>query len=229
LATGILRKWMALHQRWGCRVLLLSLILVVAFFPYLQVYTTVPGLSALKAYILISGMAAVGAGSRHLWIAAGLGAIDIGLSSAVEMLSREYEWANSLSWARMLLMGVLAVYAVYFVLRFVLGAREITRDQIYAGISMYLLIGFVFASLYFLLLTLDPGSFAVQGSLRVAMGPIPDVMYFSFVTLTTLGYGDITPVNPIARSLSILEGLSGTLYMATFMARLVSLHAARRQ
>ena len=229
MVRDILRRWLALHQRWGCRVLLLSMVLVVALFPYLQTYASIPVFSALKVLILFSGMAAVGAGSRHLLIAAFLGLLDIGLSLSIGFLDREYGPSVAISYARLLLMGVLATYVVFWLLRFVLGAREITRDQIYAGISLYLMIGFVFGATYFLLLTLDPGSFAVQGSLSIVMGPIPDVMYFSFVTLTTLGYGDITPLNPIARSLSQLEALSGTLYMAIFMARLVSLHTARKQ
>jgi hypothetical protein len=227
--TDILQRWLAFHQRWGCRVLLLSLILVVALFPYLQTYASIPVFSTLKVLILFSGMAAVGAATRHLLIAALLGVLDVGLSLSIGSIDREYGPNIAISYARLLLMGILATYVVYWLLRFVLGAREITRDQIYAGISLYLMIGFAFGSMYFLLLTLDPGSFAVQSSLQVVMGPIPDVMYYSFVTLTTLGYGDITPVNPIARSLSQVEALSGTLYMAIFMARLVSLHAARKQ
>jgi hypothetical protein len=71
---------------------------------------------------------------------------------------------------------------------------------------------------------LQPGSF--RGILDTG-GPAPvssELLYFSFVTLTTVGYGDITPVGSYARSLAILEGISGVLFVATFVARLVALY-----
>jgi len=83
------------------------------------------------------------------------------------------------------------------------------------------MLGFAFGCVYYLTRTLDPGCFAVNTS-RVETHDA-DLMYFSFVTLATLGYGDITPVARITRVLAVLEAIAGTLYMAVFMARLVSL------
>lgn len=109
-----------------------------------------------------------------------------------------------------------------------LQANYITHDQIYAGISVYLMLGFAFGCIYYLLSMLMPGCFAVNNA-SLAGVRTPDLMYFSFVTLATLGYGDITPVARSARALAQLEALAGTLYMAVSMARLVSLAGGRAQ
>src|SRR6185369_14300634 len=101
--------------------------------------------------------------------------------------------------------------------------RIITRDQIYAGICMYIMLGFAFGSVFYLVYILDPTSFSVNNQLLG--GKNPDLMYFSFVTLATLGYGDITPRTPAVRGLAVLEALVGTIYVAVFMARLVSLRS----
>jgi Ion channel len=118
---------------------------------------------------------------------------------------------------------VLILFATYCVLRYVLNARIITRDQIYAAICMYVMLGFAFGAVFYLINILNPNSFA--GQTRPA-GDTPDLMYFSFVTLATLGYGDITPRSNISRSLSVLEALAGMVYIAVFMARLVSLRSS---
>ena len=119
---------------------------------------------------------------------------------------------------------VLILFSTYCVMRYVLRARIITRDQIYAGICMYMMLGFAFGAVFYLVNILDPNSFAANCKLADGRHR-PDLMYFSFVTLATLGYGDITPQTNMARSLAVVEALAGMLYIAIFMARLVSLRA----
>ena len=89
---------------------------------------------------------------------------------------------------------------------------------------MYLMLGFAFGTVFYLVNILDPKSFAANVEL-VARGDKPDLMYFSFVTLATLGYGDITSRTNLARSLAVVEALVGMLYIAIFMARLVTMHS----
>jgi hypothetical protein len=103
--------------------------------------------------------------------------------------------------------------------------REITAETIKGGISVYFLIGFLWAYLYSILLLLDPQAlFFAKESFEYA-----NLMYFSFTTLTTLGYGDITPVNWMARNLTILESTFGQIYLTVLIARLVGLHIAGKQ
>jgi hypothetical protein len=81
----------------------------------------------------------------------------------------------------------------------------------------------LWAYAYALVARLDPGAFS--GPVSTADGPRA-VFYFSFVTLTTVGYGDVLPVHPVARSLAMLEAVTGPLYLAILVARLVSLVVA---
>jgi hypothetical protein len=120
---------------------------------------------------------------------------------------------------------VVALLAAASALRFALGARVVDREHLYAALSAYLLAGIFFGVFYWVLERTWPGSFAVPGaeggqgnfSLTVAI-------YCSFVTLATLGYGDIVPRSEVARGLAIMEAVAGQLYLAVMIARLVSLY-----
>lgn len=96
----------------------------------------------------------------------------------------------------------------------------VTFHRILGAISAYLLLGVAWADAYALLALLRPSAFA--GAVDSAGGARVWI-YFSFVTLTTVGYGDIVPVDPVARSLAVLEAVTGPLYIAILLARLVSL------
>lgn len=112
----------------------------------------------------------------------------------------------------------------------ILRERSVSEDTILGGIAVYLLLGVLFQSMYGLLEYLAPGSFAgaLQTSEAVAPGRYPGFVYYSFVTLTTLGFGDVTPVHEVARSLTIAEALVGQLYLAVLVASLVGMHLAGR-
>lgn len=119
---------------------------------------------------------------------------------------------------------VAELVAVLLLVLVVLGqtfrAGPVTSHRIQGGIAAYLLLGLMWAVAYALVETLHPGSFS--GAIGVAGGHRAWT-YFSFVTLTTVGYGDILPVSPAARSLAVLEAVTGPLYIAILLARLVSL------
>jgi hypothetical protein len=95
----------------------------------------------------------------------------------------------------------------------------ITAYRIQGAIAVYLLLGLAWAHTYDLIEYLSPGAFTgtITDSARFSSW-----MYFSFVTLATLGYGDITPMHPVARSLAVAEAITGQLYLAILIARLVS-------
>ena len=101
----------------------------------------------------------------------------------------------------------------------------VTYHRILGAVAVYLLLGLTWANAYAFLHELRPNAFA--GSLGDALNS-QTWIYYSFVTLTTVGYGDITPVHPAARSLAIGEALTGQLYLAITLARLVSLHVSTR-
>jgi hypothetical protein len=97
----------------------------------------------------------------------------------------------------------------------------VTDDRIFVSVSLYLLLGMLWFSLYNLLEAVHPGSFALQ-STPLSSLPRGTLIYLSLATLTTLGYGDIVPVTPIARMVAALEAVAGVLYIAITVARLVA-------
>ncbi len=107
------------------------------------------------------------------------------------------------------------------ILTHVLRDEEVSREKIFGALSVYLLLGVIWAMLFIMVDLLVPGSLrhGQEQALNSAQ-----IVYYSFVTLTTLGYGDIVPVSPSARALATLEALTGQLYLTVLVARLVGLH-----
>ncbi len=114
------------------------------------------------------------------------------------------------------------------VLSDVLKAEKVTTDTIHGAISVYLLIGVTWAILYSLIEGVQPQSFLIaHGQITYVTEYILHFLYYSFVTLTTLGYGDITPLTPLAKTLSYMEAVTGQIYIAVLIARLVGVHIAQ--
>ncbi len=107
-------------------------------------------------------------------------------------------------------------------------SRRVKIDHVLGGVVLYLNIGLTFAVIYTLVEHISPGSFLLpQPSPGLPVHP-SYFAYFSFVTLTTVGYGDTLPVNAMARSLATLESALGQLYPAIILARLVSIEVSQR-
>lgn len=118
---------------------------------------------------------------------------------------------------------VFLMLSIYLILRELTVAEQVTADIIKGGICVYFLLGFLWTVMYDVIYSLDINSFhAATPTLSRA-----DLNHFSFTTLTTIGYGDITPVSEMARVLANLEGIVGVIYPTVFIARLVSLHSNR--
>ena len=107
------------------------------------------------------------------------------------------------------------------------GSGRVTYHHIMGAILLYLTIAITFVALFTFIGSLAPKAFSGL-SLEDSPALASNLIYFSFVTLTTTGYGDIFPVHPIARSLCNLESIFGQLYPATLLARLVTLELAHR-
>ena len=117
-------------------------------------------------------------------------------------------------------------YAVIIILQIIVRSAEITREIIFAAVVAYLLIALMWAFLYMILELVIPGSFSIpQSSIRQETMRFE---YFSFITITTLGYGDITPLSDRASALALLEALIGKIYLVVLVAWLVGMHVSRR-
>jgi hypothetical protein len=121
------------------------------------------------------------------------------------------------------LLGVgLSLFAAGAALRFALRGRKVDIERLAAALSAYLLAGHCFGIGYFEVEQLRTGSFAVAGTPTLpAQLDLQTAIYFSFVTLATLGYGDISPLTPTARGMAISEAILGQFYLAVLVARLV--------
>jgi voltage-gated potassium channel Kch len=126
-------------------------------------------------------------------------------------------WLNqaTLSAASLMIWTILALLAAAGALSFALRAQSIKREHVYAVLSTYLLAGVFFGNFYWTLEQVRPGTFTFAGDFSRT-----SAMYFSFVTLATVGYGDIVPRTDIARGLATVEGVGGQLFLAVLIARL---------
>lgn len=118
---------------------------------------------------------------------------------------------------------IFLAFSIYLIMRELIYAEQVTADIVKGGICVYFLLGFFWTSVYEIVYTFDTSSFnALTHTITRS-----DLNHFSFTTLTTVGYGDISPASKIARVLANLEGMVGVMYPAVFIARLVSLQSSR--
>jgi hypothetical protein len=116
----------------------------------------------------------------------------------------------------------------FVVARAVFAPGRITLHRVVGAVLLYLVIGFTFIALFCFVALFEPHAFAGLQPLQDNLAVASNFGYFSFVTLTSVGYGDIVPVHPYARSLANMEAIIGQLYPATLLARLVTLEIAGR-
>jgi voltage-gated potassium channel len=119
---------------------------------------------------------------------------------------------------------VLLVFACYRILTSAFSEPVVTSETLRAAVSLYLLLGVTFASAYFL------GSLVIPNAVLQNSAPakqMTDMIYLSFATLTNLGYGDIRPNVSAMRSIAMLEGISGQLFLTLLVARLVGIHTTQ--
>jgi hypothetical protein len=209
----------ALPTIWKFRPLVLSLLLLMLLYPYVE--AKVFFLKALIALVLLAGIYAIGRHTRFFWIACLLGLPALA-STAVSIIIGHPLAEVVTSVGTVLFMGFTTVTILWHTLA---EEDEVTTDTLYGVACVYLLSGLTWSSLYQLVETAQPGSFYVSSAQNPDhMIHWSDLLFFSFVTLTTLGYGDIIPVTSAARSLTVIEAVFGVLYNAILIARLVGLY-----
>jgi hypothetical protein len=174
------------------------------------------------AVILVCGVFIM-SGSR-IAVAAMLGALVMASVAAVLRIKSPSLLDLNLFAGSWLIMGLTLGLVVA---RAVFAAGRITYHRVMGAVLLYLTVAVIFAALFTVVGTLAPKAF---NGMAVQDGPAlaSNVIYFSFATLTTTGYGDVFPVHPLARSLCNLEAVFGQLYPATLLARLVTLELVDR-
>jgi len=174
---------------------------------------------AFNVLIALSGVAATGWRLSLLLLTA----VVLGLRLApVSMIGERLEMGAIMTGSAIALLAVVATA------RFALRSATIGNEHIYAALSAYVLGGLLGGVLHLLVAVTWPGSYAdVAAGGGPATLTLPSAIYFSFVTLATLGYGDVIPRSEVARGLAIFEAVAGQLYIAVTIARLVSAQRAR--
>jgi hypothetical protein len=133
-------------------------------------------------------------------------------------------WLSQITY---LILAVFHLSITWVLFRYVFTSTSVTGDVIYGAVAIYFLLSFLFVPLYGMLEIASPGSFVDNATGMPVRWQ--QLVYYSLITLSSTGYGDIVPVNPWARMLAGLEATIGIMYVAILVARLVSLYEAQRQ
>ncbi|NTW02663.1 MAG: two pore domain potassium channel family protein [Oscillochloris sp.] len=144
------------------------------------------------------------------------------ISNAIYSFNTTQRWALFLGYFAT---GLLQLTVLRTLVRLIFSARVVTREVLYAATAVYLLLGGFFVPIYGFIETLQPGSF-IDSAAPGDLVSWQQFIYYSYVTLTTMGYGDILPHTMWARSLATFEAVCGVLYVTIIMARLVSIYTA---
>jgi len=211
--------------RFSAVELLLALVLLFVSAPFIE---DLPGGDLIEAVLLtlvmVAAVLAVGGRRRTLTVALLL------LSPALVG-----KWVNHVRPDLMPPAVLLAPTVIFFgfivahLLRFIVRAPRVDTNVLCAGLSGYLLLGLLWLPMHLMVARLNPAAFALPAG--ASAGATLDgfsAFYFSFSTLCTIGYGDITPVSKAARMLAVTEAITGLFYLAVLISRLVAVYASRR-
>jgi hypothetical protein len=215
---------------WGDKGLSALLVLLLLSFLLASLFKTGIGTlitSVFLSLLLLTGVATISAKKFHR------AAVSILVMVGIILTWLKYFNPSSKAlhiWCDLVSIFYLTILTLV-VIRHVFEEGPVTVDKVRGAVAAYILVGFTLAILFHLIELRHPGSFrlteaAATGTYTVKQS---EFTYFSFVTMTTVGYGDVTPVNPVARMFAVLEALFGQLYPATLLARLVSLQIMHRQ
>jgi voltage-gated potassium channel Kch len=219
VATGGLRVVGRIYLRRRYAILFYTLLLTMVAAPLVAAFELNPSL--LEFFLAANLLAAV------MPVSAGKGrGILLAILTVVWLARPTTAWFDHPALAAMTLgmWTLIGLFAAAVALRFAMRATRVDAEHLYAALSAYLLAGIFFGLFYWVLQQIWPGTFAITGDFSRM-----SAIYFSFVTIATLGYGDIVPRSDVARGLAIVEGVGGQLFLAVLVARLVSLYSRGKE
>jgi len=203
-------------------ILLILLLLIFVVSPFIVPYYYGPTiLNIIAAAVLLSATYAVS--RRRSFLIFGITFSIFSIVVTFWLAASPEHWLIIVSHSGLV---VLIAFFASAILSYVLGSDKVTWDKIYGAICAYLLLGYAWTFAYSVVTEIQPASFVSMTSPMPAdvVGRVMHLRYFSFVTLATIGYGDIVPQTPAARTLALLEAIVGQFYLVALVGRLVGLH-----
>lgn len=158
----------------------------------------------------------------------------VAVLAAVSVILRVFEWMSRHWWlecSNAIVSGIFVALLIGVIVVQVFREGPINFHRIAGSIALYMLVGLLFASMYAFLDFLDPSAFNIAPYLdsrdpHIVAG---NLIYYSFITLTSVGFGDIAPVHPVAKTTTMLEAMVGQLFPAILLARLVAMEIEESQ
>ena len=216
MTSDLLRERLKPIHNYKTVFLLVFLLAFILIFPYFEQFRIGDGLLV----VIMTG----------LLISAGFNASDHPHEFAITLLllipAALTSWAHFFIVSREIFLIqivsviIFLVYTLVIILRRVMQTRYVTENQIFSAISVYIMIALAYAFAYQFIDLIIPGSFKISSG----GSSFSSFMYFSFTSLATVGFGDISAVTPFARSVTILEMITGVMYLAIFVGVLVNAH-----
>lgn len=199
--------------------LLVAIVLFLILRPFVEDFVRLSFLMEIfVTAILLSGIYAVSEDRISL-----IFALITGLPALFTNWSFQFLKSPSLLLIHHICAGLFFAVATIIIIRHLINQKVITVDLIWGAVCGYFLLGFMWGDIFSLLETIQPGSF----NLGQQAPDIDSLIYFSFVTLATLGYGDIVPLTKQAQSLAIIETVMGQMYLAVNIAALVAIRISQ--
>jgi len=218
------------YRPWRFLILLVTLILVLVIQPMVRGFSNrSPVFDVLYSLVLVAAILSFSEGRWPTRLALILGVPALLGRWLAYMLASSSDDFVALTDHFVEILFLMFVAAMILRAMFIQGG--ISLDSIFGAICAYLLLGMAWGSLYSVIEVSHPGSFQAAGEMADALksaearGSV--LVYYSFVTMTTVGYGDITPVSPPARTLAWLEAMMGQFYIAVLVAFLVGIRVSQ--
>ena len=200
-----------------CFYLFIVLLALIGVSPFMEGVRGSYLLSGFNAFVVLAAAAALGRTALSFLVVLLL----IGAAVALRYASIEEGRAALFNWALML-HALVYFSVIVLLLRYVFGPEVLDADRMWGAGAAYVMIGVLWCFIY-ALIELEPGqTFLVRGD--AAKLQLTELLYFSFSTLTTIGFGDIVPVSRGAQVAAIFEGIVGTLFLAILIAKLVGVY-----
>jgi hypothetical protein len=200
-----------------CCYLFMVLLLLIGVSPFMEGTRGTYLLAGFNAFVVLAAAAALGRTALSFLLVFCLIAGAVGLRFA----SMEEGRASLFNWA-LLLHALVYISVIVLLLRYVFGPEVLDADRMWGAAAAYLMIGILWCFLFALVELEREQTFLVRGT--ASNLELTELLYFSFSTLTTIGFGDIVPLSRGAQMVAVFEGIVGTLFLAILIAKLVGVY-----